>query len=94
MALKFRFNETKNQLLKATRGVGFDEAIEAIKQGGLLADIVHPSLEHARQRLYIVNINNYAYGLPYIIEEDGQSLFLKTLYPSRVLTKKFLLRKS
>ena len=90
MAFTINFNEEKNQLLKATRGIGFDDIILAIETGGLLADITHPSQERAHQRLYAVRIGNYAYAVPYVINIPRQELFLKTIYPSRTLTKQYI----
>lgn len=90
MAFSIRFNEEKNQLLKATRAVGFDEIIEAISNGKLLADIVHPSQKHPSQRLYVVRMGNYAYAVPYVINVHKREIFLKTAYPSRTLTKKYI----
>jgi hypothetical protein len=90
MAFDITFNEEKNQLLKATRGIGFDEVIEAINIGGLLADIAHPSQKHPNQRLYVVRIKKYAYAVPYVINPQKNEIFLKTAYPSRILTKKYI----
>lgn len=90
MVFGIKYNEEKNQLLRATRGIGFEEAIQAIRQGGLLADIVHPSYKRPKQRMYVVLINAYAFALPYVINRKKQEIFLKTLYPSRALTKKCL----
>jgi hypothetical protein len=44
MVFKIAFNEEKNQLLKATRGISFDEVISAIDNNGLLADIATISM--------------------------------------------------
>lgn len=90
MAFDLNFNEEKNQLLKATRGVGFDEIIEAIGKGGLLTDIAHPSKSRPSQRLYIVKIKKYAYAVPYILNVQKNEIFLKTAYASRALTKKYM----
>lgn len=45
--MKFRYDETKNANLLATRGIGFEEIILEIKNGNLL-DI----LEHHNQAKY------------------------------------------
>ena len=87
MALNIKFNEEKNQLLKATRGISFEDVLGALKKGKLLADIAHPSQKHPRQRLYVVKIKKYAYAVPYISDTRKQEIFLKTIYPSRILTK-------
>lgn len=87
MAFGISFNEEKNQLLKATRGISFEDILEALKNGRLLADIAHPGQKHPRQRLYVVEIRGYAYAVPYLLNTQKQEIFLKTIYPSRVLTK-------
>jgi hypothetical protein len=90
MAFSIRFNEEKNQLLKATRRVSFEDVLEALKDGNLLADIAHPSQKHSLQRLYVVKIKEYVYAVPYIFNIEKKEIFLKTIYPSRMLTKIYL----
>jgi hypothetical protein len=90
MAFDINFNEEKNQLLKATRGIGFDEVIDAISKGGLLADVAHLSKSRPNQRLYVVKIKEYAYAVPYVINAPENEIFLKTAYPSSALTKKYV----
>jgi hypothetical protein len=90
MAFSITFSEEKNQLLKATREISFDDVLEALKKGNLLADIAHTSKKHAHQRVYVVKIKEYAYAVPYIINEQKKEIFLKTIYPSRELTKIYL----
>lgn len=90
MAFRINFNEEKNQLLKATRGIGFDEIIAAMRKGDLLADIAHPSKSRPDQRLYVIKIKKYAYAVPYVINTEKNEIFLKTAYASRALTKKYM----
>jgi len=90
MVFSIKFNEEKNQLLKATRRIGFNEILEAIDNGGLLADIVNSSSDRSGQRLYVVNINDYAYAVPYVVNNLKKEIFLKTAYPSRFLTRKYI----
>ncbi len=84
------FNEEKNQLLKATRGVSFEESIDAISIGDLLADIAHPSQKRSNQRLYVARIKRYAYAVPYVINPQQNEIILKTAYQCRTLTKKYI----
>jgi hypothetical protein len=93
MAFNITYSEEKNLLLKATRGIGFEEILEAIRGGDLLADIAHPSRKRLRQRLYVVKIGKYAYAVPYVINPQKNTIFLKTAYPSRVLTRKYIKRR-
>lgn len=90
MVFTVKFNEEKNQLLKATRGISFEDVQQALKINKLLADIVHYSRKHAKQRIYIVEIKQYAYAVPYVVNIEKQEIFLKTIYPSRVFTKIYL----
>jgi len=38
----------------------------------------------------VVDINNYAYVVPYVLDKKRKVIFLKTTYPSKILTKKYL----
>ncbi|OGD55804.1 hypothetical protein A3E73_00310 [Candidatus Beckwithbacteria bacterium RIFCSPHIGHO2_12_FULL_47_17] len=85
------FNEEKNLLLRETRGIGFEEAIKAINNGNILDDRQHKNIKkYPKQRIIVVKIKNYVYAIPYIFNQKKRSIFLKTVYPSRVFTKKYL----
>lgn len=90
MAFSIRFNEEKNELLKATRGISFEDVVRAVKEKKLLDNVTHPSQKHPHQRLYIVGIKGYVYAAPYIRNVEKREIFLKTIYPSRELTKIYL----
>jgi len=78
----FDFNADKNELLLTTRGVTFQDVIEAIAEKGILLNFNHPDqLNYAGQQIIVVDIDGYAYCVPYVIE--GDTWFLKTVYPSR-----------
>ena len=86
----FIWDERKNILLKQTRGIGFEEIEEAILKGDILANLRHPNEKrYPRQRIFVVALNGYAYSVPYVIEEEN-TYFLKTVYPNRAMTKKYL----
>ncbi len=84
------FNPEKNELLKSTRSIGFEEVIECIQSGGLLDNKIHHNKLRSNQRVYIVSINDYVYLVPYVIDEKNEKIFLKTIYPSRKYTKLYL----
>ena len=90
MAFSIKFNEEKNQLLKATRNISFEDILKALQEKRLLADIIQPSQKHPHQRLYVVEIKGYAYAVPYVSNIQKQEIFLKTIYPSRTLTGIYL----
>ncbi len=82
------WSDEKNQLLKANRGFGFEQVMEALADGRLLEDLPNPSVNFPNQRILIVEIHAYAYIVPYIY--NNGKMFLKTLYASRKATKKYL----
>jgi len=85
----FRWNQEKNAQLKKERGISFEDVLFYIREGGLLTTIKHPnSTQYKNQFIFIVNINNYAYSIPFV--ETESEIFLKTIFPSRKYTKKFL----
>lgn len=85
----YEYSKKKDLLLKINRGVSFEDVIEAIETGGLLAKIDHPNIkQYAHQKVYVVEINGYAYWVPCVEKEDG--VFLKTIFPSRKATKQYL----
>lgn len=88
----FDWNSQKNVLLKTSRGIGFEDVVNAITDGKLLDTLQHPnSKKYANQKVYIVEINGYAYSVPFI--EAAEFCFLKTIYPSRKYTKQYLSNK-
>lgn len=85
----FDWNEQKNSLLKETRGIGFEDVQAALQDQKLLDVIEHPDQKrYPGQAIYVIEINLYVFLVPCI--EDDQKIFLKTIYPSRKFTKKYL----
>ena len=41
------------------------------------------------QQVLVMKIDGYFWAVPFVLEEDGQTLFLKTAYPSRKLHKRY-----
>lgn len=89
----YDFDANKNRILKKERNISFEEIISAIEKGGLLDIIKHSDpIKYPSQRMYVVNIENYAYVVPFVKEKNR--VFLKTIFPSRKATKIYLNRKS
>ena len=79
----------KNRKLIEERGISFENIIFSLQSGGLLDDISHPNKEkYPHQRLFVISIDNYAYLVPYV--ENEEEIFLKTIVPSRKATKQYL----
>lgn len=83
------WSDEKNIELKRERGVSFEMVASLIENKSILDIIDHPNPKrYPNQRIFIVEIDNYAYLVPFIDEED--KIFLKTIIPNRKATKKFL----
>jgi len=87
----YDWNENKNEHLKLERDISFEDILIAIDSGNILAILEHPNKErYPNQKIYVVNVNNYAYLIPFI--EDQKKIFLKTIIPSRKATKKYIIK--
>jgi len=85
----FRWNADKNKQLQAERQINFQAIVSAINGGKLLDNIQHPNQEkYPNQRIFIVEIDRYVYLVPFV--EDDAEFFLKTVIPSRKMTKQYL----
>ena len=85
----FAWNHEKNAQLIKERQISFERVIYHIEREGLLDIIKHPnSSKYPNQRIFIVNIDNYAYLVPFV--ENDEEIFLKTIIPSRKATRKYL----
>jgi len=85
----FRWNPEKNESLKAARGISFENVVVSVESGGLLDTVDHPNrARYPRQKVMIVAVENYAYLVPYVDEDDHY--FLKTVIPSRKATRELV----
>jgi hypothetical protein len=74
---------------KTRGGVGFEDIVVAIESGRLLDIVPSSRKNHDGQFMYIVELNGYAYCVPFVETKTG--VFLKTIFPSRKYTAKYLL---
>ena len=88
--MNFRYNYEKNAQLLKSRGIGFEEIIQSIADGNLL-DIRkhHNQIKYPNQEILYVRILDEIYAVPYVVETKN-TMFLKTLFPSRKARKEFL----
>ena len=83
------WNTEKSILLKAYRGICFEDVVFYIEKGDILDDYLHPNQQdYPGQRIMVIGIANYAYIVPYV--ENDEELFLKTIIPSRKATQRYL----
>jgi uncharacterized DUF497 family protein len=85
----FNWNSLKNQQLIEERQISFEDILFNIQKGRLLDDIEHPNqVKYPSQRIFVVEVDEYAYLVPYV--ENDDEIFLKTVIPSRKATKQYL----
>jgi uncharacterized DUF497 family protein len=85
---RLRWSQEKNELLKRTRGVSFEEVVFHIERDEVLDVRRHPNQErYPNQMIFVVDLAEYVYLVPFI--EDDEEIFLKTIIPSRKAKKEF-----
>ena len=85
----YQWNYEKNLKLKQERGISFEQVVMHIEHDEVLDIIRHPNVEkYPHQKVLIIRIEGYVYAVPFV--QDGNKRFLKTIIPSRKLTKKYL----
>jgi hypothetical protein len=85
----FDWSDEKNEILQRAGRPSFEDVVAAIESGGILDRVAHPNAErYAHQKILYVTIDGYAYAVPLV--EDGERVFLKTVFPDRKATKKYL----
>lgn len=85
----YDWNDEKNEWLRQERGITFEDIVFHLAQGGLLDTIQHPNQrQYPGQRVFIVNVEGYACLVPFV--EDDKAIFLKTIIPSRKMTRQYL----
>jgi len=85
----FVWNSEKNAQLIQERGISFERVIFHIERDEILDVVKHPnSSKYPNQRMFILDIGNYAYLVPFV--ETETEIFLKTIIPSRKATRKYL----
>ena len=85
----FNWDNEKNEKLKLERSVSFEEVVFCIEKGQLLDVLEHPNQKKYKgEKVYVVEIKDYAYIVPFIDYENER--FLKTIFPSRKYTKLYI----
>jgi uncharacterized DUF497 family protein len=84
----FDWNDDKNEMLKKTRRVSFEQVELAIASGDLVDRIKHHDpVRYPNQKVFLVRIEDYIYSVPFV--ENKERIFLKTIIPNRKATKKY-----
>jgi hypothetical protein len=87
---QYDFSIGKNQQLIKERGISFEEVIAAIREGAVLDVLPHPNSDkYPHQEMYLLNMSGYVFVVPFV-RKDKNTVFLKTIFPHRKLTKQYL----
>lgn len=85
----YQYSPEKNLKLIEQRSIGFEDVIAILDSRGPLAVIDHPNKEkYFNQKIYIVEIDGYAYLIPFV--RQSNTVHLKTIFRSRKVTKQLL----
>lgn len=84
----FNWSTEKNEILKRERDLSFEEITFLIESGQILSVEENPT--RPGQKIYILEIDNYAVVVPFV--ETEKEIFLKTAFPSRKYAKRFGLK--
>jgi uncharacterized DUF497 family protein len=89
--MRFVWSEDKNNVLRQQRKISFEQILTAIEEKQVVDVIEHPNKVKYKGQIYImVNYEEYIFVVPAVISESGEECFLKTIYPSRKYTQKYL----
>ncbi len=82
----FEWDPDKNEMLKKERGLSFEEIAFLLGEGCLWAVTKHwnPG-KYPNQRIFLIPIDGRIIAVPFI--QDKETIFLKTAFPSRKMTK-------
>ncbi len=84
----YRWSEKKNEQLKQSRGISFEDIVLALESGGLLDVLAHPNpRQYPNQKVLVVAVMEYVYLVPHV--EEAEHVFLKTVIPSRKATRDY-----
>ncbi len=90
---QFSFDIKKNCKLIDERGINLEEVIAILKNGQILDVLEHKNKKrYPQQKIYIIEFNNYILEVPFV--RNNNEIFLKTAYPSRKMTQKYLKQKT
>jgi len=85
----YGWSDEKNDWLRQERGITFEDIVFHLAHGGLLDTIAHPNQRrNAGQRIFVVKVEEYVCLVPFV--EDDEVIFLKTIMPSRKMTRQYL----
>ena len=90
--VSIEYDQIKNEKLKSERGISFEEIIPMLDPEHVLDIVDHPNKQkYPNQRICVLNIDGYVHMIPFV--ERANTVFLKTIIPSRKATAQYLKKK-
>lgn len=84
--LTYEYDPQKNLKLLQERGIGFEDVIAVLEDKGAITVLDHPNkAKYPHQKIYVIEMSGYCYLIPF--EKRGNKTILKTVYPSRKITR-------
>ncbi len=91
--MTFNWSEDKNKELKEKRQISFEEIVICIQENRIVTVLEQPNKEkYPNQFLYLIDYKDYIYVVPIVENQKEEEITLKTIYPSREYTKRYLQR--
>ena len=89
--MTYAWDDAKNELLREVQGISFEEIVIEIDGGNVVDVLEHPHPGwYPNQQVYLVRHLDYVFVVPFVRDTERQEIFLKTIYPSRRFTRKYL----
>jgi hypothetical protein len=86
--VEFLWDSDKNEWLKGERRISFEEIALRLSQRKIWKVVKHPNQnKYSHQKVYLVPINGYIWVVPFV--ESGETIFLKTAFQSRKMTRTY-----
>ena len=85
---RYHWDPAKNEWLIRYRRISFEDIVWAMAHGHLLDVLISDKARYKGQTQLVVNVKGYAYLVPVV--EEGEMIILKTIIPSRKLTRQYL----
>ena len=86
------WDSEKNEELKRERDISFEEVAAVYLEGKILDLVEHHNQEkYPHQKMFLIAVRGYVYVVPFV--EDEERIFLKTIFPSRTMTQKYIFKR-
>jgi hypothetical protein len=87
MAMRFIWDDEKNEWLINHRDISFEVICEKISKGNILEVLKNPSPKYPHQGIFVLRLKEYTWFVPFY--DTGIAIKLITAYPSRKAHKKY-----